>query len=224
MSSLTSLERIRRAVDLGQSDCIPVAPYMGNHGAAVAGVSIDKYCQSSELMAEAQYKAWQIYQQDAVVAQSDNYYIAEGFGITVEHHPNGTPTLKTPVVNELKDIDRLKVPNPYTDGRMPIYLEAIKRLAKLVGERVVVRAPGTGPLSLASHLMGTNQFLIELATASMEPGGEAEKYLLKLMDLTTEALFSFAKACLESGAQMVQAGDSLASGDVISPDTYKKFA
>jgi uroporphyrinogen decarboxylase len=220
---MTSLERILLAASLGKPDCIPVAPYLGNHGAHVAGVTIDQYCRCGEVMAQAQYRAWEIYGQDAVVAQSDNYYIAEGFGSQVEHHHDSTPTLKTPAVGELADIDRLSVPNPLTDGRMPVYLDAIGRLARRLGGRVAVRAPGTGPFSLASHLMGTQRFLMEVALADAD-GGDAEKRLRKLMTLTTEALVAFAKASLQAGANIVQAGDSLASIDMISPDMYRRWA
>jgi uroporphyrinogen decarboxylase len=209
---------------LQASDVVPVAPYLGNHGARVAGVPIDQYCQSGRLMAEAQFRAWEIYQQDAVVPQSDNYYIAEGFGVRVEHHPDSTPTLKQPAIAELEDIHRLRVPNPQTDGRMPVYLEAIHRLSEQLGGEVAVRAPGTGPFSLASHLLGTERFLLELAQAGCEPGGPAEQALRRLMDLATEALTAFAKACLEAGADIVQAGDSLASIDMISPAMYRQWA
>ena len=175
-------------------------------------------------MAEAQYRAWQIYGQDAVVAQSDNYYIAEGFGVEVEHYHDSTPTLKTPAISGLDGIQSLRVPDPHKDGRMPVYLEAIRRLAELTRGEVAVRAPGTGPFSLASHLMGTEKFLIELALAEREPGGPAECSLKRLLELTTEALIAFAKACLEAGAHLVQAGDSLASLDMISPVSYRKWA
>lgn len=221
---MTSLERIRRAGRLQTSEVVPVAPYMGNHGARVAGVPIDQYCQSGRLMAEAQFRAWEIYQQDAVVPQSDNYYIAEGFGVRVEHHADSTPTLKQPAVTELDDIHRLRVPNPQTDGRMPVYLEAIHRLSAQLGGEVAVRAPGTGPFSLASHLLGTERFLLELAQSRCQPGGPAELALRRLMELATEALTAFAKACLEAGADIVQAGDSLASIDMISPAMYRQWA
>ncbi|MEW6660833.1 MAG: uroporphyrinogen decarboxylase family protein [Bacillota bacterium] len=224
MAELTSLERIRRAVDLKEPDVVPVAPYMGNHGAQVAGVPIDRYCTNGEIMAEAQLAAWRKYGQDVVVAQSDNYYIAEGFGIETEIRANSTPTLKKPVVNELKDVYKLKVPNPWIDGRMPVYLDAISRLSKAVGDRVAVRGCGTGPFSLASHLMGTQEFLIQLAMAQHEPDGEDYKALRTLMDLTTDALIAFCKAQLEAGAHLVQCGDSLASIDMISPAMYESWA
>lgn len=71
-------------------------------------------------MAETQFRAWEILRVGCSRPQSNN--IAEGFGIKVEDHHDGTPTLKTPVINELKDIDRLKVPDPQTNRRMPVYL------------------------------------------------------------------------------------------------------
>lgn len=221
---MNSVERIRRAGRREPVARIPVAPYMGNHGARIAGVPIGQYCQSSRIMAEAQYRAWQIYGQDAVVAQSDNYYIAEGFGVTVQHYEDATPTLLRPAINDLGGVGRLRVPDPHRDGRMPVYLEAIARLLQMTGGEIAVRAPGTGPFSLASHLMGTEQFLVELAMAEREPGGAAECALKSLMHLSTEALIVFAKACLEAGAHLVQAGDSLASPDMISPATYRKWA
>ena len=156
--------------------------------------------------------------------RQDNYYIAEGFGVEVQHYENSTPTLKAPAVQDLEDVDRLRVPNPWRDGRMPVYLEAIRRLAALTRDEVAVRAPGTGPFSLASHLLGTEQFLVELALAEQEPGGSREQMLKQLLDLTTDALIAFATACLEAGAHIVQAGDSLASLDMISPAMYRKWA
>jgi len=221
---MNSQQRLCTAARRERPDTTPVAPYMGNHGAHVAGVAIRDYCRCGRLMAEAQHCAWKLYGQDAVVPQSDNYYIAEGFGVLIQHHDDSTPTLKTPAVAGLEDIGRLRVPDPAKDGRMPVYLEAIRRLVELTRGEVAVRAPGTGPFSLASHLLGTESFLVELALAEREPGGPREQALLKFMDLTTDALIAFATACLEAGAHIVQAGDSLASPDMISPSTYRRWA
>ncbi|MDW7673265.1 MAG: uroporphyrinogen decarboxylase family protein [Bacillota bacterium] len=224
MSILTSLDRVKKAINLQQPDVIPVAPYMGNYGARLGGVPISVYCRDGEKMAEAQLEAWKKLGQDMVVAQSDNYYIAEGFGITVDFHHDSTPTLKKPVIDNLQDILKLKVPDPLTDGRMPVYLKAISILAKKLGDKVAVRGTGTGPFSLAGHLMGTERFLLELAFAQQEPDGENAKLLRLLMDMTTEALIRFAKAEFDAGAHIVQAGDSLASTDVISPKMYQEWA
>lgn len=224
MAYLTSRDRVKKAIEFIKPDVVPVAPYMGNYGARLGGVSLSVYCQDGEKMAEAQYTAWEKLGQDVVVAQSDNYYIAQGFGMEVDFHHDSTPTFKKPAINELEDINKLKVPNPLTDGRMPVYLKAINLLSKKLKEKVAIRGTGTGPFSLASHLMGTERFLLELAYAQRDPEGERAKLLRLLMDMTTEALIRFAKAQLEAGADLVQAGDSLASIDVISPKMYEQWA
>ena len=220
---MTSLERIRAAAAGLPTDCVAVAPYMGNWGAVVAGVPIDSYCRSGRLMAEAQMRAWELLGQDAVVPQSDGYYIAEGFGVQVEHHPDSTPTVTRVALEDLAGVDRLRVPDPWRDGRMPVYLEAIARLAAALKGRVAIRATGTGPFSLAGHILGAERFVTELAMLAVEPSEETERALRRLMDLATEALTAFARAALAAGADIVQAGDSLASLDMISPAIYESW-
>ena len=224
MFSMTSMQRVMATINLKEPDVVPVGPYMGNHGAKVAGTMISNYCTNGKTMAQAQLDAWEIYGQDILVAQSDNYYIAEGFGIKVDMREDSTPTLREPIIHDLKDIYKLKVPDPYRDGRMPVYLEAVELIKKAVGDKAAVRGAGTGPLALASHLIGTERFLIQLAMADMELEGEDAKALRHLLELTTDALIAFAKAMLKAGADIVQAGDSLASIDVISPKMYKEWA
>ncbi len=175
-------------------------------------------------MAKAQYTAWQEFGQDVLVAQSDNYYIAEGFGCQVSHHADSTPTLKKPAVERLEDVYDLQVPDPQRDGRMPVYLEAIQLLSSKLEGKALVRAPGTGPFSLASHLIGTEEFLFQIAMLNVEPDAGKEKAIRHLLELTTDALIKFAKACTAAGASIIQAGDSLASPDVISPETYREWA
>lgn len=220
----SSLIKIKKAVGRVQLKNIPVAPYMGNYGARLTGVPLSNYCRDGKIMAEAQYGAWKILGQDAVVVQSDNYYIAEGFGAILDYPADALPVLKKPAIANLDEVSRLKVPNSLTDGRMPVYLEAISNLAKRLGDSVAIRSPGTGPLSLASHLLGLENFLIELALAHREPDGKRAGCLRKLLEITTETLYNFARAALDAGAHIVQAGDSLASIDVISPEMYERWA
>ena len=84
MFRLSSWERVRRAAELAEPDMVPVAPYIGNHAAVLAGIPIDRYCTSGEAMARAQWEAWKIYGHDILAPISDTYYIAEGFGVEVD--------------------------------------------------------------------------------------------------------------------------------------------
>jgi uroporphyrinogen decarboxylase len=107
---------------------------------------------------------------------------------------------------------------------MPVYLEAIERLCGMAGPEAVIRAPGTGPFSLAGHLMGTQNFLTCLGLLRAEADEDAAAALTDLLHLSTEALIRFSRACLRAGARIIQAGDSLASSDMISPAMYRTWA
>ena len=221
---MNSYERVMAASRRQPTDCVPVAPYMGNHGAIIGGARIAEYCTNGQVMAQAQLKAWEIYGQDMLVPQSDNYYIAQAFGVKLRFPENSTPTVLAPAVQELDDIYRLKVPDPQTDGRMPVYLEAANRIKREVGNQAAVRSPGTGSLSLAGHILGTEEFLTQLAIASGDPDGDEARAMRHLMELTSDALIAFLKAIILAGADVAIMGDSLASIDMISPAMYREWA
>jgi uroporphyrinogen decarboxylase len=221
---MTSRERFLTAARKEVPDRIPAAPYNGNFGAALAGIPLSRYNTNGKLMAQAHIRTWELLGHDVVVAQSDNYYIAQGFGCVIHQPENLTPNLVKPAVERLEEIDSLKVPDPYRDGRMPVYLEAVHLLKEHFGTEVAVRGPGTGPFSLASYLAGgTENFLMEIATAEMDEDKQKETLLFQLMELSSDALIAFLRALLESGSDVAQAGDSLASLSMISPAIYEKY-
>ncbi|ORC31170.1 hypothetical protein B4O97_17310 [Marispirochaeta aestuarii] len=221
---MTSRERFLAAARGLYTDCIPAAPYNGNFGAALAGIPISVYNTDGKQMADAQTLAWEKIGQDVIVAQSDNYYIAEGFGCVIEQPYDTTPNLVKPAVATLDEVEKLKVPDPYRDGRMPVYLEAISLLRERFGNEVAIRGPGTGPFSLASYLMGgTTEFLMQIAYCEADNDSVKESQLFELMDVSSDALIVFLKAQLSAGSDTAMVGDSLASLSMISPKIYEKY-
>lgn len=221
---MNAYERVMAAAKGRLPDCVPAGPYMGNHGAKVGGANISEYCRDGRIMAEAQLRAWEVYGQDMLVPQSDNYYIAQGFGVKLRFPDDSTPVVVAPAVHSLEEVYRLKVPDPTTDGRMPVYLEAIRRIRERVGYDAAIRSAGTGPFSLAGHIMGTEEFLMNLQLATQDPDGEEAQAMRHLMGLTSDALIAFLKAIISAGGDVVTNGDSLASIDMISPKMYREWA
>ena len=221
---MTPRERFLAAARREAPGVVPAAPYAGNFGAAVAGVPISQYNTDAEKMAAAQIRSWELVGHDVVVAQSDQYYIAEGYGCVIEQPYDGTPHLVKPAVPDLDHIDDLKVPDPYRDGRMHVYLDAVHALRSHFGNEVAVRGPGTGPFSVASYLSGgTQRFLMDIAQAEADEDLATQRKLLRLMEIATEGLIEFLKAVLHAGSDVAQCGDSLASLDMISPAIYEKY-
>lgn len=203
---------------------VPVTPYAGNVAARLTDTPVDVYCSSLRHLVSAQLEAQRLIGHDMVVAQSDGYYMAEGFGLVTRRRANDTPVPEGPLLESVTDVSRLEIPNPFTDGRMPLYLDAVRMLRREVGDRLAVRATGTGPFSLAGHLLGTERFVTQLAILEIEPDPAVERAMKTLMSICTETTARFALRALEAGADVVQIGDSLASLDMISPAIYRRWA
>ena len=220
---MTARDRVRAAGRGETVDRVPVTPYMGNYGASLAGVPVDEYCMDASRMAGAQIAAQRLVGHDILVAQSDGYYMAEALGMRTVRRHGTTPAAASRPLADLAGVDALRLPDPRRDGRMPVYLEAISILRSEVGERLAVRACGTGPFSLAGHLMGPDVLVTTIALQSVEPDPPAAQRVRRLMDICTETAIAFAIAALECGADVVMNGDSLASPDMISPAMYEQW-
>jgi uroporphyrinogen decarboxylase len=133
------------------------------------------------------------------------------------------PSLERPAVDDIQRVFDLAAPDPHRDGRMPVILEAIASLRDALGSEVAIRAPGTGPFALASFLIGMEAFFIALTRVHHHGDERLRPAIEHMLDITTEGLIRFGLAELEAGADIIQCGDSLASGSVISPSMYERW-
>lgn len=222
---MNSLERVRQACRHQPPDRVPVGPFAGFYAARLTGVSLGRYVTDGQAIADAQVALQRAIGHDIVVTAADTYYLAEGFGLEVEFHEDALPTAKGPLLAELSGVDRLRVPDPRRDGRMPVYLKAVEALSQALGESVAIRGTGTGPFSVAAYLYGMQRFLMTLAQIEVgEATTDDERRVHQLLTIATDASAAFLKAQLQAGAHLIYLGDSLASTDMISPAMYRKYA
>lgn len=228
---MNSLERVTAVLQGKKPDILPVGPFVSNHAAYLCGIPLSKFYTNGKVMGETLYKAWEEYGYDIIFAQSDAYYIAEGMGLeSMITDNNQLPVIKKQAITSLMDADKLRVPDPLKDGRMPVYLEAIDYLSSKIGDQVMIRGTGTGSFSLLSHLYSIGSLLMDIAEIQAgEEDDEDEdiKSLLKgyneCMDICLEAVIRFTTAEVEAGAKLVHYGDSLASINVISPHIFRNY-
>lgn len=221
---LSSRERIQRAIRREPADRVAVAPYMYDAAVVAAGVSLREFYTDAKVMVDAQLKLHELLDQDVICIGADNFYIAEGFGCETTHEEQELPALVRPAVESLADVFGVQPLNPETDGRMPVMIEAIRRARAAVGDQVAVRSPGTGPFALASYLIGSQQWLCEIGMVEAGLPGANEAALHHALEVASESLIRFGRACWDAGADIIHCGDSLASCDMISPRTYQRFA
>ncbi len=222
--SLTSRQRVLRAIRGQPTDCVAVAPYMYDVAVVAAGVSLLDFYTDPQVMTQAQLILHELLDQDVICVGADNYYIAEGFGCQTTRDEQELPALVKPAFDSLQDVFAATPLDPLTDGRMPIMLDAIRRVRAAVGDSVAIRSPGTGPFALASYFVGSQQWLYEIGMIEAGLDATQEAAVHHALDVVAETLIRFGKACWDAGADIIHCGDSLASCDMISPRTYQRFA
>jgi uroporphyrinogen decarboxylase len=225
-TSLGSRERVLRAIRGEPLDKIPVGPTIADSALFLhGGMTVREFATDARKMLEAQLRAFELVPRDIIFVGCDNYYIAEGFGCGIAHPEDELPYQESAPVS-IDEIDRiydLEVPEPARDGRMAVFLETIARLRQELGDAVAIRSSGTGPTSLASYLVGTQDFLTYLAMIESDLGGREEP-IRHAFELASQALIAYHRAALAAGADILHCGDSLASLDMLSPRMYEKYA
>ncbi len=215
-------ERVFNAVHGYPVDHPVAAPYMGNFSITAARKNLSSCYVDSSSMAEAQLAAWNLFRQDVIVVQSDNYYMAEAFGAPVTYEEDDLPSLMGHVCTTTDDVLELKPIENGNGGRMPVYIEAIANIRKEVGDAAAIRGCGTGPFVLAGHLLGIERLLLWIAETEAEIVDHS-KELDHLFHVGVETLVGYAAEQLKAGADIIQLADSLASLNVISPKVYRKY-
>ncbi len=211
---MTSRERTVAALTGQPYDRIPVNLLMSDYAARVIGVTVGEYQQSAKLMARGQIAAWEKYGMDLVNTGPGLTGIAEAMGSRLAFTDN-TAHVSDFVIKDLADLDRLRIPDPERDGRLPLFLEAANIVLREIGDRVPVSLTTSGPFTVACNIRGTEFFLRDLR--------KNPEFVHRLLRLTTESVIAFARAAVGVGVRIGLA-EPTASGTLISPRLFREIA
>lgn len=220
LNRMNSLERIQAVLEGRVPDRLPVLPQSFLFAAQMSGYSIGQINRNPRIMAQCHLNSREEFGYDGCIVDVDDAALAEACGAQVIYREDNVAVVKDsqPVLKDLRDIDSLKLPEPKKDGRLCEWLEVTQRLReKLDKEGFILGRADQGPFNLLCLLRGAQQFMEDLIV-------EDESVINHALEWTTQAHIRFAKAQLEAGANMTSMGDAYASPNLISPDTYRKFA
>jgi [methyl-Co(III) methanol-specific corrinoid protein]:coenzyme M methyltransferase len=122
------------------------------------------------------------------------------------------PSTKAPLWKEPEEINNS---HQFLDSEYAqVPLKAIAILKKELGKNSAVTGKVFGPWTLAYHVIGMEDFLMD----SLANPGKVKKILDKLIQIT----IAFAEAQIKAGADCITVGDH-ATRDLCSPETYRDF-
>ena len=213
---MTSLERVKAAYSLREPDRIPVFPMVTYASGTPLGYSLREYCHDVEKMVKGQLYLQKQLDCDFVLSYVDVWVFAEAVGVKLDFPENNTPNPVESPVKSSEDVEKLEVPDPKRDGRLPIIVEGVERLREQVGGKIAIYSGGLGPFTLAAEIRGLQPFLKDLYVN--------RDLALKLVKFCTEYMAEMGRAEAQAGADIVHLGDSFAGPSLVSPKFFRDYA
>ncbi len=212
---MNSKERCLAAIEGQPVDRVPVFPLLMSFAAGCLGITYREFATSGHALAEAQLKARELFEVDAITACSDAFRVSADLGGDMVFPESTPPFLARPLVRTQADLERLPQPDVSRPGsRMADRALATREMVRAVGGECLVLGWVDMPFAEACSLCGVSEFLVMLHD---QPG-----LAHRLLNFLTSIVIEFCRLQLEAGAPMIGAGDAAAS--LISPAMYREFA
>ncbi|MBK8046046.1 MAG: hypothetical protein IPK16_02275 [Anaerolineales bacterium] len=215
---MTPLQRALLAIDHLQPDRIPVIPQTHIWASYNYGSSSDELMYDGRRYAEIQIQAQRDFGWDGIFVATDSCALAHSLGLEVLATDLGVAPSPEGILKSLDDADKLELIDPRTT-RLNEWITATRLLVEALGDQVlIVACADQGAFSLAAQLRGMQDFLLDVGY------GVHEAQIHQLLTFCNQYILQFAECLMAAGAHVVTIGDALASGSLISPKTYARYA
>lgn len=189
---------------------VPWVPFAGVHAGKLRGYSAIELLKDETKLVESLLAVNQIYDPDGQPVVFDLQIEAEILGCDLIWAASGPPTVAShPLEVGMKAPSRLPEPS---DGRLPMILAAMRAMKKEVGERTGLYGLVCGPMTLASHLRGTEIFMDMF---------DHPDYLKALLDYCRDVALRMTSLYRDAGMDVIAIVDPLVSQ--VSPRHFKQF-
>lgn len=207
----TGKELVNAALRYEEVERIPWVPFTGVHVAKLLGMDAESFLKDPDAIVKGVVTAAKRYKADGVCAIFDLQVEPEVLGCRLKWAKNNPPAVVGHVLEEGKTLADL--PEFTKDkGRIPICLEATKKIIDEIGEDTAVFALICGPFTLALHLAGQS-FLTGMI--------ENPKMAKELLDYCAQIAIKMSEWYLELGVDAIAVVDPMTSQ--ISPRHFKRF-
>ncbi|CAH2214560.1 uroporphyrinogen decarboxylase family protein [Tepidibacter aestuarii] len=212
---MTPIERMQAFSEGKEIDRIPCCPFLGESCSPIFGHSIREYNHSIEALVNVAVGSFEKFRPDSIGFGPGLQGVPEAMGSEVVFPENNTPYIGKPAINSYDEINKLKPIDPYKDGRISYFLEALKITNEKISHEVSVGSSVGGPFTTAAFLRGTELFLKDLT--------KNPEMAHKLLEVSTQSVINYIDAVCDLGLSPSLA-EPIASCTMISSKKFREFA
>lgn len=212
---MTPKERMKAFGEEKAIDRIPCSPFLGESVAPTFGHTIYDYNHSIDTLVDVAVKSFETFRPDSIGFGPGLQGIPEAMGSEVMFPLNNTPYINKPAINDYSEIGKLSPIDPYKDGRIHYFLEALKITKDKLDNEVGVGTSVGGPFTVASFLRGTDKFLRDLT--------KNKEMAHQLLEISTQSVLNYIDAACDIGLTPGIAEPN-ASCTMISSKNFEEFA
>jgi len=192
-------------------------PFAGVHSANLKGYTATEFLQDEDKMVECLLEVNRLFKPDGQCCIFDLQLEAEVLGCDLVWADDGPPSVASHPLACDEDDDPVvpcecTIPGP-NDGRIPLVCRAMRRMKEAVGDTTALYGLITGPLTLASHLRGSDIFMDMY---------DNEDYVVDLMAFCNKVAVKMADYFINAGMDVIAVVDPLISQ--ISTGHFDQFA
>jgi uroporphyrinogen decarboxylase len=191
-------------------DTVPWVPFAGVHAGKLKGYDAREVLGDGEKLLASLLEVNRVYDPDGQPILFDLQLEAEILGCKLIWADKAPPSVVThPLQANMEIPDKLP---EKTDGRLPFVLQTMRTMNECVGDNTALYGLITGPLTLASHLRGTEIFMDMF---------DHPDYLIELLTYCTNIGRRMSELYMDAGMHVIAVVDPLVSQ--ISPKHFQKF-
>lgn len=213
---MTSKERMKAYFSGECVDRLPYFLFLGDTAGPYFGVPVREYYWNPEAMVAVEMQVLDTFECDNTDIIVGLRGVAEALGSQLIYPENDIHYLKKPILENYEQLEVMKKVNPYTDGRIPVLLEAMKLFQKRAGDRIDIGLDIGGPISAAGAIRGYEQLLRDFA--------KRPDQVHQLLQFATECTLEVIRVFYNEFGVTPGIADPMASASLISKKVFKEFA
>ena len=191
---------------------VPWLPFAGVHAGKLKGYTAKEILTDEDKLVESLLEVKKLYNPDGMPIVFDLQIEAEILGCDLLWAEDNPPSVSSHPYGSEKIVPcNCKIPTK-KDGRIPEILNAMGRVKKEIGNDTALYGLICGPLTLASHLRGS-EFFMDMITD--------QEYVKNLVEFCAEVAIKMSEYYIEAGMDVIAVVDPLVSQ--VSPTHFEEM-